>query len=983
MPNQDRVSDVYKGNLWSSEAQERTRRRIHWLCSQSRGRVLDLGCSQGITSILLARAGFQVVGADVELDRLEHADADRRAEPSQFASRASFLLADGAELPFPDAAFDTILLGELLEHVHAPGAVLAEVSRALTNDGKAAITLPLGFHPHHDHKRTFYPASALRLLSHNLTPLSIDLVDRYIRIVARSGPDRDGAWEHLAISAQPSFEQICLEVEQDRQRLHGELSRVREQRDEARDRLDRVEQESPSALSHVPNSETQSTSPPQPAHQNHRAHQPITPDRSTRRIFHRARTLLRTVRGDPYRVVLSARDRIRPHGTRTLGKEFSAAKRRGDWKEAERFLSTRVRREPPDPLAWFHLAQVQRKLDKTAEASYSALQAVQLRPQWGYAVRLALQLSVHSPRPDHLAVLFRTAQLPRTTPLQPLRQACKILLRAEQYRLAGSAAQHLLDRRSVDPTAVVALAISQVALGRPADARHFLEQHLRVADYRLAEEAVTFFLHIGDPARAHELTESIPDPKASLLVAVGRELVRVGNLSDALDVLTKAQNVAPDHPQAQTWIDKAEGELHALQGHWHPPRIATPDPTPRTGRILHIVGRSLPHTQVGYTLRTHATVRAQKALGMEPHVVTRFGFPDSSQPHAPPELLDGIQHHRIPGDTHAVQRLDDRLNRSIEYLASLVSDLSPSVLHAASDYRNALLAIELARRFDIPVVYEIRGFWEDTWLTRQKGADEHSERYLLRQSIENQCITSADRIVTLSDSMRHRIAARGADPNNVWVIPNAVDPEAFDPSDRDDALAAELGLSPGNVTLGYISTFVEYEGIPYLIDALAKLRARGYPVNLLLVGEGPERARLQAQVRHLGLQDRVTLTGPVPHTEIPRYYRLIDIFVVPRTGDRVCHLVTPLKPYEAMASGRPLVVSSVDALRELVNENGAGLVFRHDDPTSLANTLETLLDRPHHRSKLGAAARDCVLTHHTWHRNAQRYAHLYRELGAL
>jgi len=241
----------------------------------------------------------------------------------------------------------------------------------------------------------------------------------------------------------------------------------------------------------------------------------------------------------------------------------------------------------------------------------------------------------------------------------------------------------------------------------------------------------------------------------------------------------------------------------------------------------------------------------------------------------------------------------------------------------------------------------------------------------------------ADRVVTLGEAMRADIIGRGVDPDHVVVIPNAVDPDDFVPRPTDPALRAALGFTSGDVVLGYVSSLVGYEGIGHLLSAIALLRARGRPVRGLIVGDGVERAALQHLAVQLGLGDDVRFVGRVPVAEVQRWYAQIDVFVVPRTNDRVARAVTPLKPLEAMALERAVVTSDVPALRELIEPGVTGLVFHAEDPVSLADTVEPLLDDPGARVRLGAAARDWVATERTWRHNGARYRRLYAELGAV
>jgi glycosyltransferase involved in cell wall biosynthesis len=241
----------------------------------------------------------------------------------------------------------------------------------------------------------------------------------------------------------------------------------------------------------------------------------------------------------------------------------------------------------------------------------------------------------------------------------------------------------------------------------------------------------------------------------------------------------------------------------------------------------------------------------------------------------------------------------------------------------------------------------------------------------------------ADRVVTLGTAMKADIVARGADPDNVWVIPNAVDSDDFTPQAADPGLRADLGFADADVVLGYVSSLVSYEGVGHLLDAIALLRSRHRRVRGLIVGDGAERVALEHQSARLGLSDVVRFTGRVPITEVQRYYAQIDVFVVPRTNDQVSRTVTPLKPLEAMALERAVVTSDVPALRELIRPGETGLVFTAEDATDLAAVVEPLLDDPPGRARLGKAAREWVTAERTWRRNGERYRELYAQLDAV
>jgi glycosyltransferase involved in cell wall biosynthesis len=240
---------------------------------------------------------------------------------------------------------------------------------------------------------------------------------------------------------------------------------------------------------------------------------------------------------------------------------------------------------------------------------------------------------------------------------------------------------------------------------------------------------------------------------------------------------------------------------------------------------------------------------------------------------------------------------------------------------------------------------------------------------------------AADAVVTLSETMRAEIVDRGCPPERVTVIPNAVDVDRFTPAPRDPGLAASLGIEPRHQVIGYVSSLSRFEGIPLLLEAAAALRGRGRPIRVLIVGDGEDRPHILETARRLGLDDgTLVMTGRVPHERIASYYALIDAFVIPRLADRVARFVTPIKPYEAMALERAIVISDLPALREIVREGETGLVFRAGDVDDLATTVGTLLDDGALRERLGRQAREWVAAERTWDQNGRRYRELFQRL---
>ncbi|MFC4471134.1 glycosyltransferase [Streptomyces xiangluensis] len=415
------------------------------------------------------------------------------------------------------------------------------------------------------------------------------------------------------------------------------------------------------------------------------------------------------------------------------------------------------------------------------------------------------------------------------------------------------------------------------------------------------------------------------------------------------------------------------------------PAPAGPAIRPVPGRVLHLVTNGLPFKHAGYTVRTQALTEAQRAAGLDPHVVTRIGFPVAQGvlDARPSQIVGDVPQHRLlplmlPYGQSAA------LARNVELAGRLVERLRPSVLHAATDHGNGRVALALRETYGLPVIYEVRGFLEETWLTQAPGRSRDDETYRARRDLETYCMREADLVLTLGAAMRAEIVARGVPEERVLISPNAVDETFLAPLPDGAPLRARLGIASDDLVVGTVSSLTPHEGIGTLLRAGAELRRRGAPLRLLIVGDGPERPALQRLAARLGLDDGVALfTGRVPHSRVRDYYAALDVFALPRTDERVCRLVTPLKPVEAMASGLPVVSSDLTAMRELVEPGVSGLLIHPQSSRVWADYLEELIYCQKRRNEWGAAARELVARERTWKRVAATTREAYRSLGCV
>lgn len=397
-------------------------------------------------------------------------------------------------------------------------------------------------------------------------------------------------------------------------------------------------------------------------------------------------------------------------------------------------------------------------------------------------------------------------------------------------------------------------------------------------------------------------------------------------------------------------------------------------------RILHVLDHSIP-LHSGYTFRTASILREQRARGWDTFHITS---PKQGETTTAQESVDGLDFFRTAGGTGLMADLPvgrevalmKALTLRLEQVAKLVE---PDIIHAHSPVLNALPALKVGRKLGIPVVYEIRAFWEDAAVDHGT-TNQGSLRYRATRSLETRAIQRADHVFTICEGLRADIVARGVASSKVTVIPNAVNVESFQLANPPDpALLEKLGLA-GSTVIGFIGSFYAYEGLDLLVDALPTLLQARPDVKLLLVGGGSQEANLRQQVQQLGLTNKVVFAGRVPHQDVSKYYDLIKVLAYPRHPMRLTELVTPLKPLEAMAQGQLFVASDVGGHRELVQHNQTGVLFKAGSADALSQSLLALLNNPDLWPVLKANGREFVENVRNWKNSVANYAGPYESL---
>ena len=399
-----------------------------------------------------------------------------------------------------------------------------------------------------------------------------------------------------------------------------------------------------------------------------------------------------------------------------------------------------------------------------------------------------------------------------------------------------------------------------------------------------------------------------------------------------------------------------------------------------TLRILHVLDHSLP-LQSGYTFRTREILREQHNLGWQTFHVTS---PKHTAPGGSQEHVDGLDFYRSTTPSAAWTRMPLLHELALmQATARRIHDVAritkPHVLHVHSPVLNALPGLRVARALGIPMVYEVRAFWEDAAVDHGTSR-EWGPRYRASRALETYALRRADHVTTICDGLKGDIMQRGILDGGITVIPNAVNVASFAYDVAPDvALRARLGLEDAFV-LGFVGSFYAYEGLDLLLQALPLVLREVPRARVLLVGGGPEEAALRAMAATLGIADKVVFTGRVPHGDVQRYYSIVDVLAYPRRPMRLTELVTPLKPLEAMAQGRLLVASDVGGHRELIRDGETGILFRAGDAGALAAALTRLHGERERWPALRERGRSYVENERSWKSSVARYRHVYASL---
>lgn len=398
-------------------------------------------------------------------------------------------------------------------------------------------------------------------------------------------------------------------------------------------------------------------------------------------------------------------------------------------------------------------------------------------------------------------------------------------------------------------------------------------------------------------------------------------------------------------------------------------------------KILHILDHSLP-LHSGYSFRSENIISCQQQIGLNTAVVTspkHEAF--SKETHSTSETINNITYYR----TGVMQSDSPPLLaewRLIKKLKNKIIETSrkekPDILHAHSPVLNAYAALGAAKKLSLPVVYEIRAFWEDAAVDHGT-CKEWGAKYRLIRKLETNACKKSSKVLTICDGLKNELIQRNISPDHIGIIPNAIAPDKFKPVSHTKEDKTKWGLD-GAFVMGFIGSFYHYEGLDLLLEAVVKLKRTLSDIKILLVGGGPMEDQLKQQAKKLQINDCIVFTGRLPHDEIPVMYSLLDILILPRKSMRLTELVTPLKPLESMCMGKLVVASDVGGHKELIRDRETGYLFKAGDVDALVEKIEEIYKSRDTWPLLTDKAFQWVTTERLWANNALKYKKLYESL---
>lgn len=425
-------------------------------------------------------------------------------------------------------------------------------------------------------------------------------------------------------------------------------------------------------------------------------------------------------------------------------------------------------------------------------------------------------------------------------------------------------------------------------------------------------------------------------------------------------------------------------------------------------RILHILHESLPHIS-GFTIRSKYIFKHQKKFA-DVFVFTTFQYNRKKEL----EIYDKVPYFRM---NQRISYLIKKYNKlairasnliykllklDIEakigpllyfpvsfftryYLKKTIRAYNIEIIHQHSQYQVGNYSLKLASKLKIPYVYEVRGFIEDSMLATSQNR-RISDKSLLKfvyyriKNSETKILKKADMVITLSEPMKNELLKRNIKDTKIQVIPNCIDPSILESDNHIEDF--HLNLTKYDLVLGYFGQIRWLEGIDILLHASAILKKNNINIKILLIGniKEPYQNYLNKLIKSLDLSDNVLFMGVLPHATILKYYSHVDMIILPRLNQRVCRIVTPLKPLEAMLFKTLTIASNLPALKYTIMDGKTGVLFDPENSDDLASKIIYYYTNLDKKREIEDFAHENVINNFSWKNIVPKYREVYQDL---
>lgn len=266
---------------------------------------------------------------------------------------------------------------------------------------------------------------------------------------------------------------------------------------------------------------------------------------------------------------------------------------------------------------------------------------------------------------------------------------------------------------------------------------------------------------------------------------------------------------------------------------------------------------------------------------------------------------------------------------------------------------NSFLPLLISKLYNLPSFYEIPN---DPYLAYQSSS---KTRRFFERTMDKLSMVLSDKIVVLSEWSKKRLNQLGGVPlSKIVVLPSGTDTNLFRPLEKEEC-CQKVGLDPSFFYIGFVGTFFVHQGIDVLIDVAPVILEKFPNVRFLLVGDGPMMNSWKNKINQKGLQQVFIFTGQVPYKEVPEYIGAMDICIAPHLRDS--NQASPVKIFDYMACGRPIVASDIEVVREIVGDSKCALLVVPEMPKEIVDGIIKLIEYPEKRKLMGATGRTLVV----------------------